>query len=418
MAKWTSASLSNLLPGAVETIFDAIDALVTVVKTPLDAVKSALNLASVFLVSLNPFDFISALKLLVDDFRKNILGGGYYLLDMWDYPAKQLMPSTYSPDSTFDALRLSGDTFQSSFQADLLASFDDLDDTSRPQFTGKCAILIIVAGRGTIDDIGIMPEEDNVGRAWRGLDAAINHAGNKVRDIRIRAAMAQIRLAAESQPQDKVAQRVERTQRAFRLLSFMSTDDLDLIPTPMDPATGESFFENTDPTSLSWEDEVAPILETIETFFEPHEYPDWERATLYEIYPDLAVILDVVFDAVLDLLGEGGTILKAIKDLINAIQAKLDELDRIIELIDELEEQIEALLNATGFHVLYVTSDNGIADLKSKIQSATDLPFTSTGFYAGMAIMVGGGDVPAFDTIFGVIAAAGGSTFAEREGPY
>jgi hypothetical protein len=404
MAQWVSANLSKLLPGAVDTIFTAIKALTTTVSVPLKAVQSALNVASAFLTSLDPLDFLTTVRSLINSFKNNLIGSGYYLLDMWDYPIKQLQPSTFGPENTVDALRLTGDSFQSSFQQDLLDSFDDADDTNRPQFTGSVVIMILVSAKGTLDDLGIIPEEDHLGFAWKGLDAPINQAGQAVQELRWRASFSRMRAAAEVQSVNKVATRVERVQRVSHLFSFMSREEIDLLPVPMDPETGESFFEDLEASDLDWEEDVVPILETVEAHFESHEYPDWERATLYEVYPDLQVIVDTVFDAVLDLLETGGTILQAIKDLVNAIKAKLDELDRLIALIDELEEQLEALLNATGLHVLFVTSENGVTDLKTKIQSATNIPFTGNGFYAGMAVLVGGPQASLFNTLFGPIA--------------
>lgn len=404
MAQWVSANLSNLLPGAVDTIFDAVDALVTVVSTPLKAVQSALNVAATFLVSLDPLDWLASVRSLIEDFKKNILGSGYYLLDMWDYPIKQLEPTTFGPTNTIASINLSGTPFETSFQQDLIDSFDDLKDVKRPQFTGSCAMMIIVVGRGTIDDLNIMPEEDHIGFAWKGLDSAINNAGRAIQELRWRAAMTVMRSVAERQSQDNVATRVERVQRAFRLFGAMTREELDLLPVPMDPETGDSFFENANPDLLDWGDDIAPILETIEVNFEATEYPDWERATLYEVYPDLAIIVDFVFDAVLDLFQSGFTILQAVKDLVNAIQAKLDELDRLIELIEELEEQIKAFLDATGFHVLFVTSDNGVSGLISKVENATDLPFAGNGFYAGMALLTGGPAATPFKALFSPIA--------------
>lgn len=393
-----------MLPGAVDEIFTAIDSIVSVASIPLEAVKTILNTSSTFLVSLDPFDFLSVVKSLIESFRNDILSTGFFMLDMWDYPVKQLAPRSYGPGNTYSSPRLSGDTFESSFLSDLLSAFDDELDTNRPQFSGSVTAMIIVTGRGTIDDLNLLPEEDHVGYAWKNLDTSIRNAGNKIRNIRLNAQMSVIKQAAEYQPSDKVATRIFRAQRAFRLMSFMSQEDMDLIPIPMDPETGDSFFENKSPALINWEEEVVPILETVEDFYLSSEYPDWQSATLKDIYPDLVVILDTVFDPILDLFSSGGTILQSIKDLVTAIQAKLDELDRLIELITSLEAELEDFLNATGMHVLFVSTNNGITDLKSKISSALSVPFTGNNFYAGMTLLVGGPGSSVFNTLFSPIA--------------
>lgn len=406
MAQWVSASLSDLLPSEIETVFTAIKALTSTVSTPLQAVSSLLSVAKNLLVSLPLFDFLGAVEASVESIRANFLGAGYYLLDMWDYPAKQLEPVSYGPNNTIKEVRLKGDLFKNSFQNDLLDSFDDLHDMSRPQFTGNCAALILVVARGTLDDLNIMPEEDHIGYAWRGLKDAVHNAGKKVRDIRTRAMIAKIRLAAESQPSDKVAIRVERVQRVFNLYTHMTQEEKDLIPIPMDSETGESFFEGKEGEEIDWVEDVEPILETVEAYFEPYEYPDWQRITLNEAFPDLVVIFDTIFDSILDLLESGATIKEAIVNLIAAIQAKLDELQRIIDLIDTIIEQLDIILEATGFHALFLTTTQGIDDLKDQIEKATSFPFSGKGYYAGMTLLVGGdtADVSAFQSLFGPIA--------------
>lgn len=404
MAQWVSANLSNLLPGEVDTIFSAIDALTSIVSTPLEAVSSILDTASSLLVSLDPFDYLSTVRGLIEDFKNDILGTGFYVLDMWDYPAKQLEQTSVSFNSTYGNPRVSGDTFEYSFQQVLLDSFDDDLDTNRPQFTGTVSLMLIVVGRGTIDDLNVIPEEDHIGYAWKGLDSSVRDAGQRIKEIRLRAMMATLRQVAEVQPSDKVAVRVERVQRAFRLMSYMSRDDMDLIPVPMNPETGDSFFENTLPGLIDWEEDVAPVLESIEDFYESKEYPDWGNATLKDIYPDLAVILDTIFDPILELFASGGTILQAVKDLVAAIKAKLAELDRLIDLIDEIEQELEDFLNTTGMHVLFVETSNGIEDIKVQIQNATNLPFHGNGYYAGMAVLVGGPNAAVFNTLFRSIA--------------
>lgn len=405
--QWVSLTMANLLPSEVQTIMTAIQALTSVVKTPLDAVSSILGTAKAFLVSLPALDFISALKSLVESFKNNLVGSGFYLCDMWDYPTKQIQPpdSRFGPETTYGSWRLEGGDFSSTFLADLADSFDDENDPNRPQFTGSVAMIVIVIARGSLDDVGVQSRDGDLGEVWRGLASGIASAGRAVDEARWRGAWALMRQTAEAQSSDKVAVRVTRVQRAFRMFTRMTREELDSMPVPMNPETGESFFEGMDTSSLSWDNDILPIVEAVENQIEPAEYPDWNRATLYEVFPELEQIIDLLFDAVLDLLQSGSTIKEAIIALIDAIQAKLDQLEEYIDMIDAIIDDIQNILDMTGFHGIYLTTNNGVSSIKSQLLSSTSYPFTGKGFYAGMAILAGGSaNVTALSTIFSSIA--------------
>lgn len=400
MAQWVSANLANLLPGSVDTIFTSVRALTTTVSVPLEAVQAIMNTSKLVLASLPSLDFISIVRDLVEDFKDDLIGSGYYVLDMWDYPVKQLQPTTYGYDQTYSNLQTSGHFFSESFQQDLIASFDDAHDVSRPQFTSSVAMLVIVVARGTLDDLGVDTEEDNIGEAWKGFETAIHGTSRIIEELRWKNSFGFIRQVAENQTPDNVATRVTRAQRAFKLMSYMTREELDLLPKPMNPETGEAFFEGMATTDVDWEEDIVPILEAVENTFESYEYPDWQSGTLADVYPELDDLVNTIFDPIIELLESGGTIVQSIIDLIDAISAKLSELQRIIDDIDIFLEQIEDLLNATGFHAVFLTSSNGVEGLKSELENASNFPFTGKGFYAGMSILVGSDAVTPFTTIF------------------
>jgi len=400
MAQWVSANLANLLPGSVDAIFDSIRALTSTVSVPLTAVKTIMNKYKLALSSLPAFDFVSIARGLVEDFKEDLIGSGYYVLDMWDYPVKQLQPATFGFDQTYSNADMSGHLFSESFQQDLINSFDDTKDVSRPQFSGNVAMLVIVVARGTLDDMGVDTEEDHIGEAWKGFDTAIHGAARAIEEIRWKASFGLIRSAAEVQESEKVATRVARAQRAFRLLTYMTQEELDLLPKPLNPETGEAFFEGMTASDIDWEEDIVPILEAVESNFEPYSYPDWQSSTLYDVYPELADLVNTIFDPVIELLESGGTIVQSIIDLIDAITAKLNELQRIIDDIDVFLEQIEDLLSATGFHAVFISSSSGVEGLKTELENATDFPFSGKGFYAGMSILVGSDAVAPFTALF------------------
>lgn len=405
MAQWVSANLAALLPSEVDAIFTAIDSLLDVVSIPLQAVSSILNISKELLVSLPIDDWTDIVRGLINDFRNNLLGSGYYILDMWSYPLKQLEPGEHGPDVVYgNNVRLTGDKFSESFLRDLNASFDDQYDPNVPKFTSDVAMLVIVMAKATIDELFISTEEGNVGYAWRGFKESIEGAARALNELRWRVAWSKIRAAAEKQPSDKVAVRVERVQEAFRLFTYVQRKELDSIPIPLVSSSGESFFENTDENDLNWTEDIVPILESVEALYEKSSYPDWRRGTLRDVNPTLSEAVDYIFDAVLNLLEKGSTLKESIIALIDAIQAKLDRLQELIDRIQDLIDRIDDILNTTGFHALFVQSSNGITGLRQKLLAVENDPFTADGFFAGMAVLVGGIGVTAFNTIFSPIA--------------
>jgi hypothetical protein len=402
MASWVSANMSNLLPGEVDTIIDLISSLSTTVQIPLELTISILNVAKTVLVSLDAFDPATILRDTIEAFKNDILGAGFYICDMWDYSILQLVSvvdSDHGPDSGFN---YNGNTFEDSFRQDLLDSFEDENDLRKPTFTGKCAMLVLVIGRGTLDEIGIDPDESNFGETFKGFQNAIGQASYGLQQSRYRLFWLKAKQVAENQPSDKVAARVNRVQTAFKLFSFLSNEDLDGVETPFDQSSGRSFFEDDDLTinDISYKDDILPVIESVENAYKQSEYPDWRSVRLIDIYPELVELVDIGFDAVLSLFVASSTILESVVELINSIQAKLDWLDSIISLIDQLIEDLDDMLNTTGLHALFVSSNNGISDLKTKLENATNVPFDGNGFFAGMSILAGGDATTVLQTLF------------------
>lgn len=410
MAQWVSANLKMLLPPGTQEILDTIDTILTIVKTPLDLIIAILDTAKNLVLAFSLFDFIAALRSMIEDFKNKILGSGFFVCLMWDYPVRQLTGGVQThtnsgPDNTFGFLALEGHEFKESFLKDLLASFSDDKDPYRPVFTGSCAMLVLVRAGSTPEMVGIHAGEDNSGDAWGGLGASIGEAAKSVRTIRMRAALAILKEAAQAQSSDKVSVRVERAEAAIQRFSFMSDDEIDAIAIPDDETTGDMYYDNVDPTKLDWEEDCVPVLESIEGQFTPSAYPDWSRITLRDINPELVHIVDYVFDPIIDLLQSGFTLKQKIIDLIDAIKSKVEYLENLIESIQTILEEIDRLLSATGFHALYVTSSKGISDLRYQAEHATGPSIEGPFFYAGMALLAGSDAKVIFDTLF---AAVGG----------
>jgi len=400
MSSWVSANMSNLLPSEVDTIIDLISSLSTTVKVPLELTVSILNVAKTVLVSLDAFDPASILRDTIETFKNSILGAGFYVCDMWDYPVLQLINVIdHGPDSEFN---YSGNTFENSFRQDLLDSFDDIYDIRRPTFSGSCAMLVLVVGKGTLDEVDISPDESNFGESFKGFQNAIGQASYGLHQARYRLFWTKAKQVAENQSSDKVAARVNRVQTAFKLFSFLSSSDLDAIELPYDQSSGRSFFEDDDLVinDISYIDDILPVIESVENAYKQSEYPDWKSVRLSDIYPELVELVDIGFDAVLSLFVAGSTILESVVELINSIQAKLDWLDSIIDLIDQLIEDLDDMLNTTGLHALFISSNDGIEGLKTKLENATNVPFDGNGFFAGMTILAGGDATSIIQTLF------------------
>jgi len=409
MAQWVSANLAMLLPPGTQTILDTIDSLLSVVKAPLDLMVTILDTAKNLVLAFSLFDFIPELRGLIEDFKAKILGSGFFVCPMWDYPVRQLTravnsPNYVGPDDTFGMIDKSGHEFKTSFLKDLLSSFDDERDPNRPQFTGPCAMLVLVRAARTPEQLGISSGEDNLGDAWGGLGSALGEASKAVRTIRFRAALAMIKEAAQHQSKDYVQGRVERAERAIQLLSFMSDDELDAVPYPENEETGGMFFDDIeDPSELDWSADCVPVLESLEAQYQPSAYPDWSRITLRDINPNLVSLVDYVFDPIIDLLQSGITLKQKLIDLIDAIKSKIEYLQSIIDSIQVIIDEIERLLNATGFHALYVTSSIGTVDLRIQAVDAEGPSIEGPFFYAGMTLLAGSDAKVIFDTLFAAV---------------
>jgi len=397
MAQWVSADLAKLLPDEFQAAISAARALTTTVQAPLEVVQATLKLAKSIILGLPPLDFTSILRGIVEDLRTDFFGTGYYVLDMWDYPTRQMTPPDLRPGSSESlwARGYRGTDFKRTFLTDLINSFYDEADENRPVFQSKVSMLILVVSAASLDDLAVNPGEDSMGAIWKGFATRIGSAARSIDIKRWQAAWYRMRLVAEVQSSTYTASRVHRLMQAKRRYDRMSESERDVIPPPPD------FLESKDISSIEWDD-VVTVIEAIEESSVPTTYPDWSRKSLREIHPDLFTLFDDVFDALLDLLGVGTSIVKAITDMITAIEDKLKELTAILDRIDEVLELLDDLLAATGIKAIFVSSDSGVLELISKLEAA-DSPFSIDSFYAGMAILVGGPSALAFDALFAPI---------------
>jgi hypothetical protein len=399
-AEWKTASMANFLPAGTTDIITTMQALTSTVTTLLDAVTAALNVAKTFNLAFSLTDFLGLLAQTVEDFKNDFLATGLYVCNMWDYPIKQLQDGLgYGPTNTYGVLNLNGHDFTSSFAADLANSFTDTSDTDRPRFTTNCAMLVLVVGAQRLDDLNITVEEGSISRLLRGFGTQVNSAAKYLWYIRFRTAWYKMKQAAQNQSTSVVAARVERVANAFNLFSQMQPSEWDALVTPFNNLTGDSFFENDAIIDLDWDTDILPVIEAVENRFIPLNYPDWSRATLNDVHPDLTLLISAAFDPIIDLLQSGSTITSQITALIQAIEAKITYLTELISDIDDILEQIEDMLNATGFHGIFISTSNGVSGLRDQLLNANN-PFTANGFYSGVAIVSGSAGYTTFKNLF------------------
>jgi hypothetical protein len=402
MAQWVTANLKDLLPSVVTTALDSIETLLSVISIPLNAVSALLDAAKTFLLGLPPLNPAALLSAAVESIKEQFLATGLYVCNMWDYPVRQLEHTDIGPDATFGRYNTRGTDFRGTFVRDLNLSFDDQNDFNRPQFTESVAMVVLVTGAASLEDLGVSMEEDNFGFGFAGMDPQIGAAAASLVRKRWQLVFDKMRQAAENQESRVVSTRRERVEYAHRLFLQLEQDQIDAIPPPFDSTTGDAFYETTQPTDIEWE-EMLEIIETIEGQFEPPVYPDWERVALVDLHPGLVSLINNIFDPVLDLLEIGSSIKDAIIAMIDAIKDKLDELQTLIDAIDDILAEIDRLLEMTGLSALYVSSNTGITDLRTKLIQADNVPFDGNGFYAGMALLAGAANATVFKTLFGPV---------------
>ncbi len=404
MAKWISANMSGFLPDGTEELFDAIDVLVDTVAIPLDAVSDALDATKTFLIGLDPFDYLGLLAALLEDFKNSFLASGIFVLQMWDYPARQLKGEVgsatrdFGPDITLSAINLEGNIFEESFLRDLDQSFSDSRDPNVPDFRSEVSMLVLMKAATNIDDLLVSTEEESAVDVFKGIAEIIGGAAKQIREIRFKSMLENLKKTAQAQDTSKVSVRVDRIERAIHLTGQLDDQQIDAIEFP--EGTTGAFFEGRDFEQLDWLSEVVPILQSIENQFTGSRYPDWNKISLADIHPDITEIINSIFDPIIDLLQTGSNVLDSTIAMIDAIAAKVTSLQEILERISDFEEEIDRLLNVTGYHALYVSSTIGMTDLRSKLLNATDVPFSGNNFYAGMVLLAGSDARTAFDALF------------------
>jgi hypothetical protein len=401
---WVAANMAAFLPPELVSILDSLDGIVSAAKIPLNLVNTALNTAKVIAQTmslLNPINFLGALADLVQQFKDEFFASGIYVCDMWAYPLYQMRPLDYGPDNTYGNINLRGSKFSESFFRDLYSSFTDEGDHNRPITTGACALLVLVSAVGSIQDLTINPGEDNIGDTFSGFSRYISRAGYSVGDAQFDYYWGQTLKAANTWDYT-TSNRVKRIQTAIRMYKQLEPEERSAILTPVNPITGVSFY--TDGSIPEWKD-IEEVVRSVEYRYTTSRYPDWSRATIRDINPQLVDLFDSVIDPILDLLRSGSTMTDGIIALISAIQGKLKQLTEILDTIDRIILEMELLLTNTGMYGLFVTAQTGVGRLLQELNNTTNPPLNGGyGFYSGIALLATGPSFEPFKAFFSAIA--------------
>lgn len=400
---WVNADMSAMLPAGTMDLLNSLEATVNTAKIPLEFVNNILNISKSIakgMTLLDPINFLGTLASLVQQFKDDLFASGIYVCDMWGYPLKQLRPVAYGPDCTYNNINLRGGLFSETFLRDLYNSFDDEEDYNRPRFTGAAGMIVLVTAAGSISDININPTENNMCSSFPGFSRYIGRAGYSVGDAEFDYWWGKAIESANKFEYDK-SLRVKRIQKAVRYFKQLEPEERSAVLTPVNPLTGIAFY--TDGQLPEW-DQIEEVVRSVESMYASSRYPDWSRATMRDVNPQLVDLFNEIIDPILDMLQSGSTINDSLVALISAIQGKIKRLVEIVDTIDGIIEEMEKILETTGVHALFVTTQNGVVGLKQELNNIQNSPFTGYGFYSGTAMVASGPSFEPFKAFFGAIA--------------
>ena len=423
-AQWAAVDLKDIVPAQLTQLVHATATPISAIANALGSVNTALSVAKSLIIGFPGFDVASALAMLLDNFRRDLEGAGVFYLPVWDggldemilegaksayldlykhdpeyqgkvksffinryqaavQGAEQSWADLTNPDPQPGAMTLfqkldaaystpTGNSW-GNFIGKILSSFDDTGDQSRPQFTsGETAAVIFLVGAPTLAEFGnlllqllkLFPKMD-------GLDKTV------CQYLRI--------LLAGVDP-------------AHSGLATMWT------------------YPEKWPPELANNPDCVPSGRKRSIEAGQSYPPDWKALRLKDI-TTLAPVFEIVDNVMLQLIGllkVSSNAKEAILKLINAIQLKVQQLQKIAALLADLIHQLDLILGATGIYVLYAHAEGGVEGLKRAILNAdiSNVKFaqptnkklsgttTLDAYLSGCMFMAGGPSIKPFETFF------------------
>jgi len=384
---WKPANLSAVIPSDLGVIIDTTQTVVGTVAIVLDTLSSAISAIKAFLIAFPVFDWASLLIRLVEEFRTNFLATGFYMCNMWDYPMRMY----YMP---------SDDTFETSFEADLIASMTDSADPNRPQFTGEVAMLVMILGAPGLPDMSLLLKmAKDAFSWWKELQFAYEsvtrtYGEESIVALEIAVKNGEILISDNPSEQTQQVLTIERSLQQCR--DFIESGDFINTIIPAIPSL---------PTTPEY---LKQFLNVVSENSKMSAYPSWQAASLRIILPPLVDVVDQALEPVIDMLRAGKNVVDTVTDLIDALDSKVQQLQRLLESIDTYIQLLDNLIAATGFYAIFVTAPDGIDGLTRELRAATNKPFADLehGVFSGFSLVAGGPGVTAFKNLFGPIGGA------------
>lgn len=386
MADWQTANTGAFIPPALDTLIDSAGSVASSASSVLATIQAAIDLLKNFVIGVPAFDWLGSLAQEIEDFKTDFLATGMFSLNMWDYPIFQFR----------NRGAVSGESFSSSFEADVIAALADTSDPNRPDFTSDAAALLLV---GAVSETGaaltLLRSVRDAFTWWQ----EIAETADQLSRINVES---QVREVEEAIKRGDIVFSTNPSEQTIQLLALQVA-----LQEAKDNISSDAFETNIEPsvpTTSSTPQQIQQFISTVNQQVENPPYPNFQQISLRTIIPGLQEAFDRALDPLVAALASGKSIVDTIESFVAALQEKIDGLDAIVTTINDILAQLDGVLNLTGLNALFVTTSDGVDGLADEIQNAGSKPLEgSTGYYTGLVLVSGGPNVTAFETLFGPI---------------
>lgn len=405
---WVPANLGAFLPPGTTELIDTIQTTIDTIKPMLEAVNSALESASAYINGIPVFDWAALLADLIAKWKNDFLMTGLYMLPLWDYPIKQLQfTKDYGPSRTFGVMNFRGSPF-TDLVDDISRSMLSQKDPNRPRFYGDCAALILIAAYPSIAHVPVTMDDSGMRNTFPGLKD-VTGAAHGILELRWQGAMRKMRDAVNLSPADVIESRTADVVEMMELFSTFDRDERVCIPIPGEDI-GDPFFENTAAADIPYTS-IQSTVSAVQSFYESPEYPCWSRVNMTDLVPGLQAFADEVFDPIIATLKAAKNMQQVVLDIIESIKQRIDALQAIVNRVDYILAQLNALLKTTDFYAVFINSTSGTQGIMNQLRESAHPFVDSEGrpknqFFIGMVLVAGGPSVAAFRRLMAPIAGA------------
>lgn len=387
MSNWIQAKTSAFIPSSLNSVISTAQTVATTASTILGVVKGAIDFLKTFLIAFPAFDWASALAIAIEQFKNDFLATGFYMLNMWDYPLVQ-----YNRSGGV----VIGESFESSFEADVTDAFFDEADPNRPPFSGNVAALILIGAAPSIDAVtNIIQIQKDAFTWWTEIKSVYDRLNKVNFELQVKAVCDAIK-------NGEIKFSKNPSEQTIQLLSLNLA--LQQVIQDIEPDAFEQNIKPYAPTINSTPKEILHFVGVVQEQVANPPYPNFEQTSLRTIILPLPQVFNDALDPLLAALATGRSITDTINALLDSLTLKIEALDNIVQSINGILSQLDNLLNDTSLLALYVTSSNGLSGLATEIANAKNKPLVgTTGYYSGIVLIGGGPGLTPFKNLFGPI---------------